>query len=682
VDKKNTFIKKAGGVVSGALLIMAIFWFITNFSVLKNAESRTCSPITSDEAVILENTDGSAYIGFHNETGVYINKLRFDIEARSERPAAVDIIVRCLENDSDIKEYVFKDINPLYVRHETVNINKANITEIEIKNADNAKINSETAAKETAAQFTVRGFEADNRLMTNGYVLLFAALFGAAFSSVILFKGVFFKKPEYALLIIGISMGLSMLSGLPSTKVGYDEETHMQSVFAIAAIPSGELHFNDAALNQVLITEYNNPGALPGSEEESKELYKTLSAECDYRTGDNTPTFKLIPSRVPAYLMMAAGVKAAKLFHPGWSTLIFVMRLSNLIMYTAMMFAAVRLVPKAKWLMLFIALLPQNIFMACTCSYDPFVIGCISIAYALMLKGRRYIIPMAVFFILGCLPKAVYAPVLLIGIAVSLFAESDEKKSAVNAESENECTDCHELKRRAEAKKRAEKKKRIGIILLGAFVFVGFIALFILPTVIAPEDTGDLRGGEVSALRQVKFILSEPLTYTAILLRQMKSWFRQCWFGADCMTFMGHIVSGYSEFKGYYVPYLIMLTAGIVLSHDRKHFTENDVEGESFLSLPLRMFTLLMVFAASALVWTAMYVAFTVPGAPEIAGVQGRYFIPLMFPAYLSLCGAGDILSPSNGGFIARKTALCYYLLELFILALTVWRCVIAAFCR
>lgn len=147
------------------------------------------------------------------------------------------------------------------------------------------------------------------------------------------------------------------------------------------------------------------------------------------------------------------------------------------------------------------------------------------------------------------------------------------------------------------------------------------------------------------------------------------------------MTFMGHIVSGCSEFKGYYVPYLIMLTSGIVLSHNRKHFNENDFAGESFLSLPLRMFTLLMVFAASALVWTAMYVAFTVPGAPEIAGVQGRYFIPLMFPAYLSLCGAGDILSPSNGGFIARKTALCYYLLELFILALTVWRCVIAAFC-
>ena len=66
---------------------------------------------------------------------------------------------------------------------------------------------------------------------------------------------------------------------------------------------------------------------------------------------------------------------------------------------------------------------------------------------------------------------------------------------------------------------------------------------------------------------------------------------------------------------------------------------------------------------------------------PYIGGLQGRYFIPLMFPAYLSLCGAGDILSPSNGGFIARKTALCYYLLELFILALTVWRCVIAAFC-
>ena len=724
MNNKNNSIKKLLTVSACALLMIALSWLITNISVLRNAESRTVSYIGADEAVITENADGSEEIAFYKEAGVYIHKLRFDVTSPDERPQEICVTVSCLENGSEIKKYQYNDTNPIYVGTEVISIDKKNITGISITDgsvsnvtAEGAEAGTENAdyTKKAHAAFSIGGFAVDNRLGLNVCAAIFAALFGIALSEIIVYRDVNLRRPEYVFIIICLSMGLSMLMGLPSTKVGYDEETHMQSVFALAALPGGELHFNDDALNQVLITEYNNPGALPASAEESKELSRALSERCDYRFGGSTPTFKVMPSRVPAYICMAAGLKLAKLFHPGWSTLIFVMRLSNLLMYAALMYAAIRIVPRAKWLMLFIALLPQNIFMAVTCSYDPFVTGCISLGYAFMLNGRKYILPMTVSFISGCLPKAVYIPVVLLGLAVSLSVgkiKADEQADAAN-------DDCRMQRARAEAVKRAEKRKRIGIILLGAAVFAVFIAMFILPTVISPDDTGDIRGGEVSALSQVRFILSNPFTYAGILLRQMAGWFGKCWFGADCMTFMGHIVNGYTDFRGYCLPYMLMLAVGLILSHRMSitrltvhRETERSAEnadltvygaGDSLgLSVPLRLWMLLMVFAASVLIWTAMYVAFTVPGAPEIAGVQGRYFIPLMFPAYLTLSGGCDILPVCNdtgaaegpvhiysdngalyasGGFLARKTALCYYLLELLVIALTVWRCIIAAFC-
>ena len=56
-----------------------------------------------------------------------------------------------------------------------------------------------------------------------------------------------------------------------------------------------------------------------------------------------------------------------------------------------------------------------------------------------------------------------------------------------------------------------------------------------------------------------------------------------------------------------------------------------------------------------------------------IGGVQGRYFIPLMFPLYMVLSGP-----------LETRPALWYYLLELaelVMLGLTVWTTVISRFC-
>ena len=42
-----------------------------------------------------------------------------------------------------------------------------------------------------------------------------------------------------------------------------------------------------------------------------------------------------------------------------------------------------------------------------------------------------------------------------------------------------------------------------------------------------------------------------------------------------------------------------------------------------------------MLAVAIALVWTALYISFTVPGNTFIAGVQGRYYRPLLYLGFI-----------------------------------------------
>ncbi len=684
--------------VLNAFFMVLIFFIAINFNVLKNADNRLLSDIDEKTAVIAENADGSEDIIFNAESGIYIHKLLFDLKNESERSARIKATVNCLINDSEIISCDIEDINPIYVETEVLSIDRENVVSIHItedktegseRTEDSDKAEASLGATDRIS-FSMSGFRIDNRLNLSFCTFFFGAMLGIAVAAFIWYRELFSRKPEYAFLIICITMGLSMCLSLPRSKVGYDEETHMQSVFAIASLPSGELHFNDDALNQVLITEYNNPDAQPSSSEEMTELSKALSQKCDYRSGANTPNFRVMISRAPAYAAMAAGVKAAKLFNMGWAELILAMRISNLLMYTLLMFFAIKLTPMGKWLMMLIALFPENIFMASACSYDPFIIGCLSLGYAFMLKGRKYMLPMLLFLILGCMPKAVYAPVILMGMAICLMIYTKEK------EPPGQRIDKPVILKK-ESADSTNKKTYIWAVLLGMLVFAAFIVIFILPTVIAPEDTGDIRGGEVSALLQVKFILSHPLTYAYILISQMMRWTRQCWFGPDSISFMGHIINGGTGFKGFYQPYLVLLLGGIILSHA---YTVGKSDGKKNnitqgLNIKERIIMLLAVFAASVLIWTAMYVAFTVPGAGEIAGVQGRYFTPLFFPLYLALSGSATEGSLSNAcgkertaalkvGLLERPPSLCYYLwefAELILLALTIWVTVIARFC-
>ena len=93
--------------------------------------------------------------------------------------------------------------------------------------------------------------------------------------------------------------------------------------------------------------------------------------------------------------------------------------------YTAIMFFAIKKTPVGKAIMSAIGLLPTSVFMACIYGYDASVTAWIYLSAAWMLKEiltpqekitwKSYAM-ILVTFVLGCGAKAVYAPMILIGL--------------------------------------------------------------------------------------------------------------------------------------------------------------------------------------------------------------------------------------------------------------------------
>lgn len=56
-------------------------------------------------------------------------------------------------------------------------------------------------------------------------------------------------------------------------------------------------------------------------------------------------------------------------------------------------------------------------------------------------------------------------------------------------------------------------------------MFLLTMASFVLPVLISPSETGDLRGGATSEAGQMAYVLGQPLAYAAVLFKNIFSSF-------------------------------------------------------------------------------------------------------------------------------------------------------------
>ena len=445
------------------------------------------------------------------------------------------------------------------------------------------------------------GFEAVTEAAVNPFRLCFFWCLAGTAVFLIVCRRWIGRHAEAGFLVIALTGGLLLSLSLPANKAGFDEEIHFEQSCWIA-------HYrNPVQLSPTIFQEFSAgidtwPLNQPGGLREQRELNQYLDQTGDYRNGSIRWSADLNKTTFTGYLGQAALLKTGELFHLPFSLLFKLGRLGNLVIYVLVMALAIRKTPVGKGILAFIGLMPAPMMLAGVYSYDPTVTAFTALSCAYMLEAmlnqerrlsiKDFAIIMGAFF-WGCRIKAVYAPLILMGFLIP-------------------------------ADRFETKKKRNWMRAGFAAMFLLMMASFVLPVLISPSETGDLRGGATSEAGQMTYVLGQPLAYAAVLFKNIFASFPSYVLGEGVFGTLGHL--GTISF-----PWLLYAASAAVI------LTDTGSSCGKTLTKCQRVWIFLLAGACAVLVWTSMYIAFTPPGNTYIEGVQGRYYLPFLFLVWLAV---------------------------------------------
>lgn len=430
------------------------------------------------------------------------------------------------------------------------------------------------------------------------------------------------RRMEIGFLVISISVGTLMSLSLPANKVSWDEEVHFAQSLWLAN------YKNPLQVSPTVFQEFSAgvdtwPYNQPGTMEEQQEFDNYLDSSGDYKNGEILWSTDLNKNTVTGYVGQALFLKTGQILHLPFSDLFKLGRLGNLFVYCIIMYLAIKKTPVGKGIMAFLGLMPEPMMLAGVYSYDPTVTAFMYLAFAYLLWAiltpdqklgvKEYGVMLLAFF-WGCRIKAVYAPLILMGLLIPAERFRSQKE---------------------------RKLMKCGFLLL----FVLLMASFVLPVLIAPSATGDIRGDSTSEVGQMAYVLGQPFTYGRILIKNIWNTLPSYVIGEKSLGLMGHQGAFPYTWLIYVSSVAVILTGGQSSCGKR-------------LSGKQKLWIFLLASVTVALVWTSMYIAFTTPGNTYIDGVQGRYYMPFLFLVWLVLNPQRLTVHLKNGDYYSLVLGL------------------------
>ncbi|MBQ7506419.1 MAG: DUF2142 domain-containing protein [Lachnospiraceae bacterium] len=421
--------------------------------------------------------------------------------------------------------------------------------------------------------------------------LLFLAL-TSSICLLVFLRELLTKRLELCFLVISLTFGTALTFSHGITLNSWDEQVHYSCIYQMS-------YFGNVAQTEADELYYSL--AVPGS-----DTGEELSGIASWVDAKNTETGRA-PADYPyttffgriGYIFQAIGMALARLFGGSFSAQIYVSNLFNLLSYSLITALAIRLCRLGKVCMFFLGLLPIQLVLATSFSYDAFVNAFLMLGYAIFTReflseeplNRKWILLGLGAMVLGILPKAVYFPMIF------LYAFLPKERFS-------------------------GKKERwlYWLLLLG--IALALAATFVLPTIMAGHGGADLysdpRRAAADTGTQLSMLLHEPLKYLRLLFRSI--------FDNQAVFYLGNKVWTNFAYAGKYTGtgmYLIPLVFAFLA------LTEGDRSDWDAKRLRnLKIGSLILMLLSQCLVWTALYLAFNPVGAERIAGVQGRYLIP------------------------------------------------------
>lgn len=170
--------------------------------------------------------------------------------------------------------------------------------------------------------------------------------------------------------------------------------------------------------------------------------------------------------------------------------------------------------------------------------------------------------------------------------------------------------------------------------------FILWIVTFVMTPQMAVRSAM-LVGGEVSSSAQIEALLIDPLQIIPLAINTLASY---GWFYA--ITAIGAF--GWLEI---YMPDWYYMSAIVIVL---VIFGLSTTDPNPSPSISTKIAFGVAAIAASALVFASLYLVWSAVGADIVSGVQGRYFIPMLFLAVFSIAGGIKV----HSGAIINRAAM------------------------
>lgn len=569
----------AVSVVCGILLELAV----SEIQYRKAGAWKGETVLTVDSVVTDADDSSQEDITLDIPQGLYVNKLVYYYSAVDDFTARLSVYEK---NGYDkFKKVTITDDSVGILNRSVINIHKS--------------VSQVTLTVSNEGNVEITGFEVDNSYKFNPIRAFFfvSMIYLALF--LILFRERYAERIEWAFLNVSLILGALFIVAQPFLCSGWDEHIHFRSCYELAEYgDQKKLPYSV----QYLYQYQEDTKERIGSYEENQDLARELN---NYQ--NQYDSMRILPQDITnirnvGYVFQALFLKIGLLFHFDFTVLWIFGKFANVLLYSVVMFFAIRKTPVAKVLMCVTGLLPMAVYISSSYTYDVTVTAFLTLAAAIIIKAyygaeRNFTPREQILFIISVVaasaPKVVYIPFVIL----ALFLPANRY-----------------------ARRKTVLVYRCALLLSAAAI----IGLEALPTLTGSSSNGDSRGGSTSVSEQVRLIKHYPYTYIGILAREI---FGNILSYLDSYSVLAHLGEA---------PCHLIMTLGLVFVWLTDRFENGSRMIARRTSVRLRGLSLIVCFLIICLIWTALYVQFTTVGSSVINGVQPRYFLPVLWLGLLS----------------------------------------------
>lgn len=455
------------------------------------------------------------------------------------------------------------------------------------------------------------------------------------------FSGLFRNiRPEWFFVTVGIVFGMTFLLLTPPFQTP-DEPVHF---FRAYQVSEGNLlvdslqGMNGGKLPTSLaetVEETTTAPVVSFHDEAKYDIHKTYKALSILPNDNHTKAYRLSATALYppiVYIPQAFAIFVTRLL--GWSPVLMVYagRLANLVTWLLLAGLSIKILPRKKWVLVFVGLLPMSIFQAVSLSADVFTVGLtiLFISYVLHLRespqpvSRRKLV---LLLLIGTL-MAIAKPVMFVFLPL-VFLLPDRVLGG---------------------KLSLYKKLTIGLL-----PFLVFVVWYLIASP-GSKTTSPANGSD--AVAQLRFIMKSPQSLINVL------WNTFFFTWGDSIT--GSVIGIFGWMDTPLAEWIIVV--GYVTLAFIMFAIPND-QDTNWLTSRQKVIVALVMVAYWAAVSTALYMFYTPVGFKIVVGLQGRYFLPLLLPLALIV---GDSQTVKTTPRAYRITALAAPVFLLICSAITI----------